>query len=416
MTPRTSLAIALCLSLTTAAFSQQPRPKRNPRPATPEVPVTTDPNVRNISSVLAPIISEHKIPAMAAAIVKGDKTIALGVTGVRKAGERDRATIEDKWHLGSDTKAMTATLCGVLVEEGKLRWNMTLAEVFPDLAERMNPGFKPVTLEQLLTNRGGAPADLNKDGLWTSLWNFAGTPTEARRALLVGVVKHPPESAPGTTFLYSNAGFAIAGHMAEKVTGMAWEELMVKKVFDPLQMFQVGFGAPGTKAKAVKKDDLDAPPGGHRPEPKSDQPRGHRANGTAVEPGPGADNPVAIGPAGIVHCTIGDWAKFISLHLRGAQGDVKLLKADTFKKLHTPAAGEGAKYAMGWLVTSRGWAGPNENVLTHSGSNTMWYCTTWIAPDKDLAILIACNQGGDAAVKACDEAATRLIREATQSR
>src|SRR6185436_1954641 len=168
-------------------------------------------------------------------------------------------------------------------------------------------------------------------------------------------------------FIYSNAGFSIAGHMAEKVTGKTWEDLMRQKIFRPLGMTTAGFGAPGTEAK-------------------HDQPRGHQADGTPVEPGPGADNPVAIGPAGIVHCTIGDWAKFVALHLRGEQGDAKLLKAETFKKLHTPVA-DGSHYGFGWMVTSRPWGG--KGVLTHSGSNTMWYCVTWIAPEKDFAVLIA---------------------------
>jgi CubicO group peptidase (beta-lactamase class C family) len=427
---RPILAATLSLALALPALAQDRRLKPPPSTLTPRAPISSDPGVRDISSLLSPIIREHKVPAMAVAIVQGWKTTHLGVAGVRKSGEKDKVTVEDKWHLGSDTKAMTATLCGVLVEENKLRWNQTLAETFPDLAphpEKMNPAWKPVTLEQLLTNRAGAPANLDRDGLWQSLWNFKGTPTESRRALLEGVLKHPPEHEPGSKFLYSNAGFAIAGHMAEKVTGTSWEELMTRKVFDPLQMFSAGFGPPGTKAgKPVKRDDIDAPPGGYKPESGITQPRGHRSNGSPVEPGPNADNPVAIGPAGIVHCTIGDWAKFIALHLRGdpsiaGGGDYKLLRADTMKKLHTEGADTDGKpdgtYAMGWGITTRAWAGAPGSpgrVLTHAGSNTMWYCVTWIAPEKDLAILITCNQGGDAAVKACDQAAQMLIREATK--
>src|SRR6185295_300556 len=138
--------------------------------------------------------------------------------------------------------------------------------------------------------------------------------------------------------------------------------------------------------------------------------------GKPVEPGPGADNPVAIGPAGIVHCTIGDWAKFISLHLlgaRGEQGPIKF-KPDTFTKLHTPGPGEGTAYAMGWGVAKRQWAksqGGTGTALSHSGSNTMWFCTVWIAPEKDFAVLVACNQGGDKAAKACDDAVMALIHD-----
>ncbi len=405
-TPWLILAILLIPS---TSFAQQKRSVKRPAPP-PHFPELDDAAGDDLSPLLADIVRDRKVPGMAAALIKGREVVATGVAGVRKSGERDEVTIEDKWHLGSDTKAMTATLCGILVDEDKLRWDLTLAECFPDLAPKMDAGFRSVTLEQLLTNRGGCPANLDRDGLWKTLWDFKGTPTEARRALLEGVTKHPPEYAPGSKFVYSNANFAIAGHMAETVMKTPWEELITRKLFDPLQMFSIGFGAPGTKAaKPPANPDPKAPPVS-----LIDQPRGHRSSGTPVEPGPTADNPVAIGPAGIVHCTIADWAKFITLHLRAAEGDYKLLKPETFQKLHQPAAGEGPKYAMGWIVTSRAWAGEGERVLTHAGSNTMWYCTTWIAPEKDLAILITCNQGGDEATKACDDAAMMLIREAVR--
>lgn len=376
------VASVLLTALPCAAF-QEPRalPSAIQPAATP----------RDISALLQPIIEKHKVPGMAAAIVKGWDIEAQGVVGVRKSGSPEKITLQDKFHLGSDTKAMTATLCAMLVEEGKLKWESTLQDVFPTLAASMDAGYRSVTLEQLLTNHGGAPSGLETDGLWGKLWAHKGSPTSARRALLEGVTKHPPEAAPGTKFIYSNAGFAMAGHMAEEVTGSSWEALIQSKLFGPLGITSAGFGAPGSRDTVS-------------------QPRGHRESGSAIEPGPGADNPVAIGPAGIVHCTIGDWAKFVALHLRGDQGDARLLKPETFKKLHTSVADD-AKYAFGWMVTSRPWAGPGDRVLTHSGSNTMWFCVTWIAPEKDFAVLIACNQGGSKAAKACDEAASVLIRE-----
>jgi hypothetical protein len=69
---------------------------------------------------------------------------------------------------------------------------------------------------------------------------------------------------------------------------------------------------------------------------------------------------------------------------------------------------------MGWAVTGRGWAkgeGDKGLTWTHSGSNTMWYCTAWLAPERDFAVITACNQGGDKGAKACDEAASALIME-----
>jgi CubicO group peptidase (beta-lactamase class C family) len=344
-----------------------------------------DPPPRDVSSLLAPIIQKHDVPGMAAAVIHSGQTVALGVAGVRTRGKPDKIATADRMHIGSDTKAMTAMSCGILVEEGKLKWGQTLGETFPELKKSMHPQYQAVTLEQLLTHRGGAPGALEKDELWGKLWQHKGTPTSARRLLLQGVTSEPPEAAPGEKFIYSNAGYSIAGHMAEKATGKSWENLMRERIFRPLDMTTAGFGAPGTRAK-------------------NDQPRGHKADGSPVEPGQSADNPVAIGPAGIVHCSIGDWARFVAANLPSYK--TKLVKPQTLKKLHAPAPGE-PKNAMGWIVAEgQPWAGGP--ALTHSGSNTMWLAVAWLAPAKDFAVLVACNQADD---KACNDAVLALIAD-----
>jgi CubicO group peptidase (beta-lactamase class C family) len=344
-----------------------------------------DPSTKDVSALLAPVVEKHQLPGMAGAVVRDGKTVAVGVAGVRTRGKPDEITAADRFHIGSDTKAMTALLCGILVDEGKLKWNQTLGKTFPELKKSMHRQYQDVTLEQLLTHRGGAPGAIEKDDLWGQLWQHKGSPTSARRLLVQGVTAKPPEAAPGEKFIYSNAGYSIAGYMAEKVTGKSWESLMRDKIFRPLGMTTAGFGAPGTPAK-------------------NDQPRGHKTDGTPVEPGPGADNPVAIGPAGIVHCSIGDWARFAAANLPSRK--VQLVKPETLKKLHTPAAGL-PPYAMGWIVAGgQPWAGGP--ALTHAGSNTMWFAVVWLAPEKDFAVLVACNQANDTA---CNDAVLALIAD-----
>ena len=114
-----------------------------------------------------------------------------------------------------------------------------------------------------------------------------------------------------------------------------------------------------------------------------------------------------IGPAGIVHCSIGDWAKFTAANLPSAK--TKLVKPETLEKLHTPAPpGPGEPpYAMGWIVADgQPWAGGP--ALTHGGSNTMWMAVVWLAPKKDFAVVVACNQ---ASGEACNDAAIALITD-----
>jgi CubicO group peptidase (beta-lactamase class C family) len=347
----------------------------------------------NVASLLGPIREQHKLPALAAIVIDGDEIIAQGAVGFRSNGSPEAAAVDDQWHIGSCTKSMTATAIALLVEHGTMSWALTVGEAFPELT--MDPAWKGVTVEQLLTNHGGAPANLDADGLWERLWKFSGTPGEARMMLVKGVTSRPPEAPPGTKFIYSNAGFAIAGAMAERAANRPWEDLMRDVLFQPLGMASAGYGPPGDM-----------------------QPRGHRSAGgemKPVEPGAvGADNPVAIAPAGLVHCSLPDWGKYASFHLRLARGQAVpeslALSPENIARLHTPAPPDGTAdegYAMGWGITRREWGG---RLLTHSGSNTMWFAVLWLAPEKNFAILVTTNAGGNSAARGADEAVGALIK------
>jgi CubicO group peptidase (beta-lactamase class C family) len=348
-------------------------------------PALAAPEPRDVSDLLRPLRERRDVPALAAALVVGDRLAAVGADGVRRRGSPERVTTADRFHLGSCTKAMTATLVALLVEEGVLSWDRPVAP-FPGV-ETADPGWKRATLEHLVTHRAGAPAELDAGGLWGRLWAHPGTPREQRRSLVEGVLSRPPVHAPGSKTLYANSGYAIAGATAEEAAGRAWEDLLRERVFGPLGMASAGYRAPGDP------DSLG-------------EPRGHRGDGAPVEPGPGSDNPDAIGPAGTVHCSVADWAKFVTLHLRGEERGGLGLPASAFRRLH--AAPPGSDHAMGWIVAERSWGGGR--VLTHAGSNTVWYAVVWMAPKKGFAVLAACNQGGEAGAMACDDAASALIR------
>lgn len=350
----------------------------------------------DVSALVAEVRSEHPVPALGGAIVDLDGLAAVGVAGVRVQGGEEAVTADDLWHLGSCTKAMTATLLAKLHEKERLALDTTLADAFPALGEAMHEDWRDVPLSWLLRNRGGAPASLGAGGLWSRLRKLDGPPRDARALLTSEVLATAPASEPGTTYTYSNAGFAITGHAAETREDAAWEDLLRREVFEPLGMEDAGFGPPGDAKRR-------------------DQPFGHRPMGEGalpIPPGPRADNPPAIGPAGTVHATLADWARFVRLHLRGARGEEGLLlRPPTFETLHRPP--EGQTYAMGWSTGTRAWASGEKGVgrvLTHAGSNTMWFCVVWIAPERGFALLATCNLGGDRAAKACDALVGALLR------
>lgn len=342
----------------------------------------------DVSSVLEPFRAVAGMPALAGAVFRGATPLAVGVTGVRKLGSPDNVTASDEWHLGSDTKAMTATLVGLFVEKGQLHFTDTLPTLFP--GEVVHPGYRNVTLEQLLQHRGGLPADVPPD-IWARMRKDGGSP-DARLRAVRALLATPPAQLPGT-FVYSNAGYMLAGAALERSAGDSWEHLVQQKLWAPLGMGSCGFGPPGTPGKV-------------------DQPWGHETQSdgslSPVDPGAhNADNPPSLGPAGTAHCSLADWGKFLALHLAGARGEpTVLLSAATLQRLQTPP--DGGDYASGWGVAQRGWSGGR--ALTHTGSNTLWLATARLAPAKNLAFVVATNCASPAAKVQLDQAVDSLIQ------
>src|SRR2546423_6663399 len=185
---------------------------------------------------------------MAAAVLRGERIIAQGAAGVRKRGTGQRITFDDQFHLGSCTKAMTATLVAMLVEEGKLNWTTTLGELYA--VKPMHPAWEKVTLRQVLAHRAGLRFE--PDGLAQVFGELVGRPPRARLGTLpqqrLEIVRQalsrPPEIPPDTKYWYSNVGYVLAGAALEQLTGRAWEELMRERLFQPLGISSGGFGAP----------------------------------------------------------------------------------------------------------------------------------------------------------------------------
>ena len=342
------------------------------------------PTLADSAQALEVIRKKHDLPALAVVVVKDGQICDRAAVGVRKAGESTLITTNDVFHIGSCTKSMTATLTAMLIEEGKLRWDSTMADLFPELKGKLNKQYETVTVEQLLTHRGGVPGT-PPAAAWKRALEQKGTPTQQRRELIEAVLCQPPEAAPGTKMIYSNQGYAIIGAILEKLTGTPWETLITERLFKPLKMDSAGFGPPGT-TNAV------------------DEPWGHIRNSSIIVPVQ-QDNPPALAPAGRVHCSLDDLARYTIFHLRRAQKG-GLLKPETLVKLHTPP--DGSNYACGWIVVKRNWSGGN--ALMHNGSNTMWYMVMWLAPEKNFAVVAATNIAGPDAQQGCDEVASAMIQ------
>lgn len=341
----------------------------------------------DLAAEVEAIRAEFELPALAGALVdRSGRIVEVGVAGTTAAHADAPVGLDAAWHLGSCLKATTATLGAIAVERELFTWTSSPAEVFAESVETIDPSWSEVTFEQLLSHRAGAPSAFGDRALWMRLIGHDGPPAAARAELVEWLLAQPTTFEPGSAYAYSNEGYVLAGAMVAAAGGATFEELLDRWLLEPLAIEGAGFGAP--------TGDGD--------------PRGHRLNGealSAINPGRFADNPPALAPAGTAHMPLSGWAKLVGVHLRRGVGEAELLRPSTFEALHR-SRGDG--YALGWATARRGWSeGP---VLTHSGSNTMWFSTAWLAPEEGFAVLVCTNAGHDPARAACDKLAGLLIR------
>ena len=354
-----------------------------PRAVTPPPP-TSPAQAQAVDAAAATIAREtrerHLVQGLVCAIVGKEGVRDIGAAGVRRKGAPEAITADDRMHLGSCTKAFTATLAAALVADGTLSWSSTVGEVLGASIPAMHDDWRAVTLEQLLRHRGGAPKE-PPTGAWRAAFACTDSPRACRAAFLGVLCSGKPTEAAGT-FVYSNQGYALAGHMLEVKAGKEYEVLLAERVLAPLGIARAGFGPPKRTEEA--------------------SPWGHDEQGMPFD----IDNPNAIAPAGTLHMPLREWGKFIAFHLGAAPPKGLEGAATQLARLHGRASADPFE-ALGWRTTNREWGGA---VLTHAGSNSKWFCVAWLAPEKGFAVIAAVNQGGDRAQRACDEACSALIR------
>lgn len=315
-------------------------------------------------------------PAVGGGVVTRDGLVWSGVRGVRRADGSDPVLIGDRWHLGSNTKAMTAAVFARLVEQGRTRWGLTLAEAFPGMP--LDPAWRDVPVEALMRHRAGLIDEpvLGRTWLMTARGDPKSLP-EQRAALAASALSRPPAGEPGA-FAYANLNYIVLGAVIEAIAGAPWEDVMRAQMFEPLGLASAGFGPP--------------------PDPNA---WGHiQADGrpTPMDPAsPYSDNPAALGPAGTVHMTIADYARWTQALCGG-----DWLSADSLARLGDAPETTSA-YALGWLVLPAppvGLFAGADRLLGHEGSNTMWHAVALVAPSRGAAVFAFANDEAKGAAAA----------------
>jgi CubicO group peptidase (beta-lactamase class C family) len=346
------------LTLTRLADGQMPeRPKPQP--------------FADFASEVTASRSRTNAPALggAFALVKdGEVLTREAVSGTLTVDNTAPVTEGQKWHIGSITKSMTATLVARLVERGKLSWTMTMTEAFGALAPDMRAGYRDVTLAQLMSGRSGMPTNISVP----DMFGHVATEQSARERRQIWVRQAfglEAEKEVGKGFVYPNNGYVLAGALCEQVMDKAYEDLMREEVFVPLGMASAGFGPPPV-----------GNPQGHRKALLGDKL-------VSVGVDEGADNPAAMGPAGRAHMSLVDLAKFGLIHAQGHNGlRNEYLRQETWQFLHTPPVRTtpSDNYAFGWVARPDG-------TFWHNGSNTYWLAELAFDPRAQKAACACAN-------------------------
>lgn len=356
--------------------------------ATSQAPITANSGDSDFAQLLEVIRQEQKLPAIAASVIINGDIYAKAAVGTREYGTNNWVTIKDKFLIGSCGKAFTATLAAIIINEGVLRWDTTVREVFPEI--KMHPEWEHITIQNLLTNRSGYADDsdtklLPEDQI-QDLWHNNNPPMDMRFNYMKRAINIKPRYPPDTVVLYANSGFLVAGVMLETVTDKDFEKLMKEKLLNPLGLNSAGYGSPAA---------IDP----------SSQPHGHFSNSPIKQ-----DFPDYIAPMGNASISIGDWSKFVLFHLNTYQfSNQSLLNLDTFKKLHTPPNSatwlhsgfeswiaenffdldlENFSYAFGWSTKKE----PDWNyLLWHYGQGSSFSARVYADPKTKSAILLVTN-------------------------
>lgn len=309
------------------------------------------------------IRNAYTIPEISYAVIDSKSTFEIAALGRHSIYQQDTATLNDRFHIGSNTKAMTAFIIAKYVEKGKLKWTTPFFDLFPEWKEKSNSDYANITLQDLLSHKAGIhPFQGEND---PQIPDFKGTNQEKRKQFGQYVLTLEALEPDGQNpFIYSNAGYTLASLMLEKVTGKSWEQL-VELVFNKDLKLHVKLSWPENQKQ---KDTW-----------------GHRSENGKLKPVPSTveDHLDYTEPAGDINIKLKDYIKFIQLNIKGLEGQDNYLKSETYRFIHNGIA----YYSLGWFNIYE----TGKELSSHSGTSGTYYTLVHIDRTKGIAYLIFTN-------------------------
>lgn len=267
----------------------------------------------------------------------------------------------DRFHVGSNTKAITAFIAALLVKEGKISWNTTIFSLYPAWKEKSRRVYDDVTLEQLLTFRGKLPGYTYTFEKPTDK-DFSGNDAQQRLQLAQYFLAQPPMKEQQQGLTPSNVDYILAGLMLEKASGKPYKQL-VKELGERLDI-DFRFDYPNLS--------------------DSTQPWGHDGQ---LQPLPPAVQYKMnwLLSAGNINVNMTGYCRFVQLQLKGLKGKTAILPRQTFEQLH-----------FGWPVFSFGWfnhvdSTTHHHISSNEGNAGAFITQVYVVKEADRAYVIFTN-------------------------
>lgn len=321
-------------------------------------------------------MADWKVPGLAIAIVRNDSVVLAKGYGVRTLGKPDPVDARTLFAIGSASKAFTATLVAMLVDEGKVKWDDAATRHLPDLQLYDPYATRELTVRDLLTHRSGLGSG--------DLVLYAANLT--RDSVLHRVRYLKPTWSFRSHFGYQNLMYLAAGQLTARETGKSWDELIRERIFTPL----------GMTASSTSTNDLDRMPNVATP---------HQEIDDTVRPIPyfNLDN---AGPAGSINSSVQDMAQWVRFQLAGGKvGGKPLLSAAAFEETHVPQTivpldgfwkiamqeAHFLNYGMGWFLHDY----KGRKVIQHGGNIDGMTALVALLPEERTGLVILTNLNGN---------------------
>jgi CubicO group peptidase (beta-lactamase class C family) len=323
-------------------------------------------NLARLDAGLAAIVAAANVPGAAIAVANAQETLFANGYGYRDLPRQLPMTAATVYPIASTTKALNATLLGMLNDERLLAWDSPVQKYLPTFRLSDMERSRYVTLRDLVALRTGLP---RHDVMWLE--------SRIDRSQLVERLPHLPLSAGlRERFQYNNLSPTVAGHIAEIVTRSSWEALIQQRILDPLQMRQTVFAMPAGDDIAVAYHE--------------------NSRRERITLRPFASDLIA--PAGgAIHSTVSDMACWITFNLRGGcHAGMQLIAPNTLRDIHTPCVVAGgdatapspsAAYGLGWFVDTYN----GRRRLSHTGRLHDVHSCVALFPDDGLGIVSFTN-------------------------